>query len=211
MIALRRALPKTITAPIRDAVRAELERLGVLGRGRKSAVRELPPFQQITHLARTLRVSVALESLMTDGLRSMIASLGGPTVVRSGEVQLLVSPPRQGRFTVEGARWHVDIASDGASPGIQIFALLDDVAPSGGGTLALAGSQRLSRPSVRALHRALADGPLADALRAHGLSLVEMSGRAGDVFLMDLRVLHAPSINASERPRIMVTSRLLAR
>lgn len=41
------------------------------------------------------------------------------------------------------------------------------------------------------------------------LRLVEMCGRAGDVYLMDMRVLHTPSANAAARPRLMATTRFL--
>ena len=34
-----------------------------------------------------------------------------------------------------------------------------------------------------------------------------MSGRAGDVFLMDMRVLHTPSVNLSSHIRMMATTR----
>jgi len=36
---------------------------------------------------------------------------------------------------------------------------------------------------------------------------MEMTGVPGDVWLMDLRVLHAGSPNAAERPRMMLTFR----
>ena len=44
-------------------------------------------------------------------------------------------------------------------------------------------------------------------LQELGIALVEMSGRAGDVFLMDMRVLHTPSINSTANVRMMATSR----
>jgi ectoine hydroxylase-related dioxygenase (phytanoyl-CoA dioxygenase family) len=36
-----------------------------------------------------------------------------------------------------------------------------------------------------------------------------MCGRAGDVFLMDMRVLHTPSVNATKQPRMMATTRCI--
>jgi hypothetical protein len=44
-------------------------------------------------------------------------------------------------------------------------------------------------------------------LRGTGLTLVEMAGRAGDVYLMDMRVLHTPSLNATRNLRMMATTR----
>jgi len=40
-----------------------------------------------------------------------------------------------------------------------------------------------------------------------GITLVEMSGQADDVFLMDMRLLHTPPINATDRLRMMATCR----
>ncbi len=36
-----------------------------------------------------------------------------------------------------------------------------------------------------------------------------MTGTAGDVYLMDMRILHAPSVNATTRARLVVTGRYL--
>jgi hypothetical protein len=41
------------------------------------------------------------------------------------------------------------------------------------------------------------------------LKLIEMIGKPGDVFLMDLRVVHAAAPNAFTIPRIMLTQRYL--
>lgn len=46
-------------------------------------------------------------------------------------------------------------------------------------------------------------------LQALGVDVVEMSGRAGDVYLMDMRLLHTPSINATRQMRLMATTRCL--
>ena len=37
--------------------------------------------------------------------------------------------------------------------------------------------------------------------------LTEMVGDPGDIYLMDLRVVHAGSANASSKPRMMLTQR----
>ncbi len=44
-------------------------------------------------------------------------------------------------------------------------------------------------------------------LRELDLSIVEFSGKAGDVYLMDMRVLHTPSVNTSGRLRVVATVR----
>jgi ectoine hydroxylase-related dioxygenase (phytanoyl-CoA dioxygenase family) len=117
---------------------------------------------------------------------------------------------------------------------VQLFAFLDVVEARGGGTLAIAGSHRLLnegraiRPSEFArLLRAkpfFADLLIADpsanspqhradlfhrtgAVGGVRLQIVEMTGVPGDLWLTDLRVLHAGAPNATERPRMMLTFR----
>jgi len=149
--------------------------------------------------------------------------------------QVLLTLPNPETWTVPSG-WHSDrprLAS-GQSPGVQLFAFLDVVEARGGGTLAIAGSQHLLndgrsiRPSEfgRLLRTEpffadllvadpTAEGPQhrADLLHRTGalgnvqLQIVEMTGVPGDVWLMDLRVLHAGGPNAAERPRMMLTFR----
>lgn len=127
--------------------------------------------------------------------------------------------------------WHTDSPRlpNGARPGVQLFAFLDEVAPGGGGTLALAGSHRLLdegrfiRP--RDIRRLLGREPFFRTLFSHRqeerlrafegggavgdvpLQGVELTGAPGDAYFMDLRVLHAGAPNASARPRMMITDR----
>ncbi|NIM43575.1 MAG: hypothetical protein GTN84_20250 [Hydrogenophaga sp.] len=90
--------------------------------------------------------------------------------------------------------------------------LIDDVVPQGGATLALARSHRMPGEALRTLRVALkSPGDVQAALRVSDTEIVEMSGKAGDVFLMDMRVLHTPSINASKNLRMMATTRFLLR
>ena len=149
--------------------------------------------------------------------------------------QVLFTLPNAHTWTVPSG-WHSDrprLAS-GQSAGVQLFAFLDVVEARGGGTLAIAGSHHLLnegrhiRPSeFGRLLRAepffadllVADPPAgsqqhrADLLHRTGavgnvqLQIVEMTGVPGDVWLMDLRVLHVGSPNATERPRMMLTFR----
>lgn len=113
--------------------------------------------------------------------------------------------------------------------GIQAFVLLDTVEPRGGGTVALSGSHKLHRQQggvVLSAHHVLQRPPLYSALYSpsapdrHRLftshlvdgvavQVVEMCGVAGDVYLMDMRTVHAAAPNASKIPRMMLTSRYL--
>jgi hypothetical protein len=149
--------------------------------------------------------------------------------------QVLFTLPNARTWTVPSG-WHSDrprLAS-GQSAGVQLFTFLDVVDACGGSTLAIAGSHHLLnegrhiRPSeFGRLLRAepfFADLLIADpsaGSRQHSadllhrtgavsnvhLKIVEMIGVPGDVWLMDLRVLHVGSPNAAERPRMMLTFR----
>jgi hypothetical protein len=44
-----------------------------------------------------------------------------------------------------------------------------------------------------------------------GLELIGMCGGAGDVILMDQRLLHTPSVNATDHVRMMATARYFLR
>jgi len=151
--------------------------------------------------------------------------------------QVLFTLPNAQTWTVP-AGWHLDSPrlASGQSAGVQLFAFLDVVEARGGGTLAIAGSHHLLnegrpiRPSeFGRLLRAepffadlmvadpRADGPQRRAALLHRtgavgnmpLQIVEMTGVPGDVWLMDLCVLHVGAPNAAERPRMMLTFRYM--
>lgn len=153
------------------------------------------------------------ETLVTPELIDCVTRLGGCAPSAIQDTQLLLSPPNQGVSTLQGLNWHVDIATQPQDPlpGIQAIFLIDDVALSGGATLALAGSHRVNMPGWAAASRLRevlrTPGDLERNLHQLGISIVEMSGRAGDVFLMDLRLLHAPSVNSTKNVRMMATTR----
>lgn len=106
--------------------------------------------------------------------------------------------------------WHVDIASNPVDgiPGVQAFYLIDDVVPHGGATLALARSHRMTAGGFSRLRGSLRRPvDIQEVLLASDTEIIEMSGQVGDVFLMDMRVLHTPSINAAKNIRMMATTR----
>ena len=147
--------------------------------------------------------------------------------------QVLASLPNAGPWVLPDS-WHVDTPRlpSGQSAGVQIFTFLDEVAPRGGATLAMAGSHRLfdngKAMKTKDIVRGLRGEPffarlaserfeLADPAKpmprgAVGdvpLKVVELTGEAGDAWLVDLRVLHAGAPNASNHPRLMVTRRFV--
>jgi ectoine hydroxylase-related dioxygenase (phytanoyl-CoA dioxygenase family) len=147
--------------------------------------------------------------------------------------QVLASLPNAGPWVLPES-WHVDTPRlpSGQSPGVQIFTFLETVEPRGGATLAMAGSHRLfdngkamkTRDIVRGLRGEpffarltaerfeLADPSVDLPLGAVGdvpLKVVELTGKPGDAWLVDLRVLHAGAPNARDRPRVMATRRFV--
>jgi hypothetical protein len=124
-------------------------------------------------------------------------------------------------------------------PGIQVFLCIDRVAPRSGGTLVACGTHRLidalrlrAGPewpgrSAEVRRRLRAETPWFRELCAlregedrearfmaradgAGLQVVELAGEAGDVFVMHPWLLHAPSANCGERPRLVLTERVRA-
>ena len=212
---LRQALARKQVEPIRVQVLDELERLGIWSSGkvRSASIRRAPAFQQIAKLSSLIRQDDLHARIIDTHTQAAIVSLARTRLVPA-QSQFLVSLPKQGEWTLDGLNWHTDVSAAGHRqvPGIQAFVLIDEVKPRGGATLALAGSHRLAdQPGphrrIREVLRGRGD-PQA-ALRDHDLSIVEMCGQAGDIYLMDMRLLHTPSINASDRLRIMATVRYL--
>lgn len=197
-------------ARLRQAVLDEVRKAS----GASKSLDRLPVFQQISRLSAHVKVRDVHETLMTRELIDLAADVSGQSSFIIQQTQLLLSPPRQGTWTLRGLNWHVDVAADSGRrdriPGVQAFFLIDDVGPHGGGTLALARSHNLGADSAARLRYVLRthDDPEHE-FRKLGVRLVEMCGRAGDIFLMDMRVLHTPSINSSNQLRMMATCRCL--
>lgn len=216
---LKGALSKSQVNPIREHVLGELKRLKVWSGGKSLSglLKDVPAFQQVTRLGQMIKYSGLQDRVVPAALVSAIKALTDTPLVCAQDAQLLLSLPNQGEWRLDGLNWHVDVGSPRPDrlPGVQAFVLVDDLAAQGGATLAIAGSHRVNgtgSPQRQQLHALLkTDGKtLAAGLAAQGLGILEMTGRAGDVYLMDMRLLHSPSINASRQVRIMATARYLA-
>ena len=152
--------------------------------------------------------------------------------------QVLVTLPNASKWRVPHRLWHADFGYE-ARPGplfaLKYWALLDDVAPGGGGTPQIQGSHLITDRYLREqcdegtdfkwVHdgimrshpwlKALAtedDDPrrnarFMDSADIDGLpaQVVELTGRAGDVYITHPWVLHTTAVNAGSRPRIMQT------
>jgi len=207
--------PQKRIAGLRQKLLDEFKRLNALpgSKSLSNSLQKLPTFQQIGKLSALAKVPGVHEALVTPELIDCVTQLGGRAPTAIQDTQLLLSPPHQGTSTFNGLNWHVDVTAKPQDPlpGIQAFFLIDDVAPGGGATLALAGSHRVGTPgwpSASALRQVLkTTDDLERSLHPLGIGVIEMSGRAGDVFLMDLRLLHTPSVNATKNVRMMATTR----
>jgi hypothetical protein len=208
--------PKAQTKSAREKIVGELSRLGFWPdeKKRSASLRGLSPFQQIAKLGSLVKVDVHEILCTSDVLAAVRAVTAGLDVRAEQGTQLLLSPGRQGTWSLNGLSWHVDLSSRPTNrlAGIQAFYLVDDIAPQGGATLALARSHRMASADLhrlRAILRQSAD--VQGALHEFGIEVVEMSGQAGDVYLMDMHVLHTPSVNSTPRIRMMATTRFSIR
>ncbi|MES2035060.1 MAG: phytanoyl-CoA dioxygenase family protein, partial [Pseudomonadota bacterium] len=226
VLRLEALIPADAIASAREAVLRPLTTLGLWRDGQWRLAGARPP-----KVARDIgHRHPAVEALIeVPTVKAVVDTLleGRPfdrTVYR--RPQILFSLPAATPWTLP-PHWHTDCPrlASGEAPGVQLFTFLQPVEASGGGTLVIAGSHRLLddghdvRPAdiARALRdepffRRLASGGvdlLAGTARGVPLRVVELTGRPGDVWLMDLRALHAGSVNASDRPRLMVTHRFL--
>jgi hypothetical protein len=205
----------SVLRSLQEQILGELARLRIWERGRSagSALDRLPAFQQIARLSSMVKLPQLHAALGAPALKGPVAELAallGQAPADAPDSQLLLSLPRQGAWSLDHLNWHVDVAAPPGDrvPGIQVFYLIGDVVPRGGATLALARSHRLEGEAMHRLRGVLkGNGDLPAALSDSGTQIVEMSGRAGDLFLMDMRVLHTPSVNESPNIRMMATTR----
>lgn len=208
------ALDCKVAGLIRGRVLEDLKRLDIWAGGRSQSrkFKDMPIFQQTGRLSQLLRYPDLHEILTNPDYLGDLRTLAGGRLTAAVDAQLLVSLPHGKPWTLQALNWHRDVARSqlGAIPGVQAFFILDDLMHGGGGTLALAGSQHLKEPG-RAITQAgqLDTGSIGKPWIVNDteLQLVEMTGRAGDVYLMDMRVLHTPAVNASRKLRIMATTR----
>ncbi len=150
--------------------------------------------------------------------------------------QPLVSFPEPGlAWDVPHRQWHLDgmVAPQPKLGAVRAFSFLTTVAPRGGATVALAGSQRLALALAQNAGRALRSAELRKELAAcdpwlaaleadplpgrvqrfmdegavvNGVPLrvIELCGEAGDVILMRPETLHAMAPHVIAAPRFVV-------
>ncbi len=192
--------------------------LATVSKALKACTKRSPEFAGIC----TAELHHAAEQVMEQ--RALLTAVNRP--------QLLFTPPNAERWQVPHKLWHMDIPRLGAigCPGVQMFTFIDAVAPGSAGTVVVAGSHRYvndqgkvkSAEVKKRLWQTNAwfqgllrpDGTdrrhyLESSMQENGVDLqvVELTGAPGDVWLMDLRLLHSLAPNTSAQPRLMATQR----
>ncbi len=188
--------------------------------------------KQVTNAFKRHQVLI---DLVADEIPQVVSALldGRATWPMTDYPQLLFTWPNATSWMLPHNVWHLDLPRlpERGIPGVQIFTFLDRVVPGGGGTLVVAGSHHLlneGKPiSSQQLKRRLKQEPYFRKLMTEAgddrhrfleqpgragnveLQVVELYGERGDVYFMDLRLLHTVSPNATATPRIMLTQRYL--
>ena len=208
------ALAQKTVQPVKAHVLDELKRLRIWATGRALSDRMegIPAFQQVTKLSQLIRYPRLKDRLLSQNLYSTMHRLAGTALAPEQDTQLLISLPHPDDWTLEGLNWYRDVSGSKLNrlPGVQAFVLVNDLLPRGGATLALAGSHTLKQrfQGRQSINRLLNSGaghssPPNDT----GELILEMAGRAGDVYLMDMRLIHTPSINTTRNVRMVATIR----
>jgi hypothetical protein len=235
MIKLEDLLPSQPVSMARERIYSQLSRLGLLVDGRWADSADPAWGKPARKALKGLSKSQELRGLISDRVITCAQTLVDGEAIASSppDSQLLYTPPGAGTWTVPHAIWHLDYPRLGEQdgPGVQMFTFLDTVTEANGGTLLISGSHRLlndegvlsSKETKRrlkrhAFFRNLLDKhyPERDLLRSQvanidgtELKLVELTGKPGDVYLTDLRLLHSLGANTCKRPRLMMTQRFL--
>lgn len=146
---------------------------------------------------------------------------------------VLFTLPNTDKWEVPSDAWHVDIPRlpHKESLGIQVFSFLENLATCSGGTLAIKGSHRLfntEKLNSEKVKNKLGEFPYFKNLMSKefedrswftinqgkvlgvDVELIELFGDIGDIYLMDMRLLHSAAPNPRNKPRIMVAQRYLS-
>lgn len=237
LVKLPGLLPDRLTFRARNLVYEKLEQAG-LRRNNAWQIENLAhrdARRQSKRLLEEIRHAPALADLVTPALEAAVeAAAGGAVRPMMKWPQLLFTLPEEGAWALPHDFWHVDLPklpNRRTIPGVQAFALLDTVEPGGGGTVVVQGAHRLlydipwlnSKQVAFRLRREpyfrelMSNQPgdrgrfLRETVPSDDadLRVVELVGRRGDVYLMDMRLLHSPAPNVSATARIMWTQRFL--
>ncbi|MEM7016754.1 MAG: phytanoyl-CoA dioxygenase family protein [Pseudomonadota bacterium] len=216
--------------------RADVCRNGIWTAGRQNGLADMalkgPLLKKLKSRTKRSPELIALSSIelhdaaeqLVDGRKLMTWNNDCP--------QILFTPPDAEHWELPHKVWHMDVPRFGkiGCPGVQMFTFIERVEHGGAGTVVAAGShhylndrgkvksgqvkrilrqthpwfKNLLKPSGGSRQHFL-EAPTQDG--DIELQVVELTGEPGDVWLMDLRLLHSLSPNISDRPRLMATQR----
>ncbi len=188
-------------------------------------------------LKRSKHINAMITEGVIGYCRQIFAAFTGDVVEEVSSfhdnAQLLFTWPNATTWSIPSTIWHLDfprVPGDGFV-GAQVFAFVEDVASGGGGTLIAAGSHHLMNEDrlikSKIIKKRLKQKPgyaellgkdqtidrrrFLDPFEVDGFTqqVVELTGRPGDIYLTDLRLLHTLAPNASQHPRIMLTKRFI--
>lgn len=215
IIKLPQFIPKKELKIIQQTLLSDLKHLNIYSANKvlSKTLQGMSPFQQIVKLSQSVQKPKSLDFIFSMIYERVITKLSTFPINPTIESQLLLSLPQQGHWSMETLNWHVDISAQ-KFQGIQVFLLIDDVQPRGGATMVLCGSHHLTqRPSLYSLRNIISEQSLGEVflLEQQRVTIQELYGSAGDIYLMDMRLLHSPSINTTKHLRMMATSRFFVK
>lgn len=234
-IKVNNLLPDFVVTPLYHKIRKQMIHTGALVDDHWTREnRDRWQTTRIKKIREPLKKSKALMDIVTPEVLATVNTLvPGAAEVPGFKPQLLLTPPNSDHWVLPRDVWHIDLARSGnkETPGVQMFACINYIEPSGGGTLIAGGShhfvndagyvrskqlkKRLKRYSYfNKLFNGEADAKSYMAPQeVDGVTceILELTGAPGDVWFTDLRMLHTLSFNITERPRLAVTQRFFTK
>ena len=227
-------LPEEAFRPVRERVERVMLDEGHFDGTDWIVPAERPKWPNGGFAGKRIKKAKELRLLDTEDLRATIQDLldGEDLFTFMDRPQPLFTLNNADEWFLPSTIWHIDLPRFAGcdEPGYQMFTFLAPVQPRCGGTLVVAGSHRVGNPSTGVLRSKRVKGVLkrydtfADLLSTKSknrerlletsetvdgveVQVVEFTGEPGDVWLMDMRLLHTLAPNPSPAPRLMVTQR----
>ncbi|HAJ76474.1 MAG TPA: hypothetical protein DCM64_08445 [Gammaproteobacteria bacterium] len=193
------------------------------------------PINTSAILAKKLKHQKEFIEVMAPQVESVVEELlnGKANTPMTKYPQLLFTLPNSNEWGVPLGPWHIDVPRfpEGTIPGVQVFTFLDSVRPGNGGTLAVAGSHKLFNHGISIRSKEIArqlqklnyfeDLMTNEAFDRQSImdivgmvegvndQVKELTGKPGNIYFMDMRLVHTIGLNAGKIPRAMLTQRYL--
>lgn len=193
------------------------------------------PINTSARLAKDLKHQSEFSEVFTSTVKCLVKNLLSSEKYSSMTKfpQLLFTLPNAEKWQVPLGPWHVDLPRypEATIAGVQVFTFLDQVKARCGGTLAVSGSHTLLNEGEflrsKQIARQLRDINFFKQLMTNesidrsqlineveqvngvDLQVYELAGNPGDVYFMDMRMVHTIGPNAGAIPRAMLTQRFV--